>query len=100
MKKYKKIFLFSDFNLDLFNDFLENQLDKRKFKIVNSEYNQIDQFLRKSNSKKKEDNHILFQWISGNYFFKILKNNNYNKKYKKEFNNYIDEFIENTKKNL
>ena len=32
MKKYKKIFLFSDFNLDLFNDFLENQLDKRKFK--------------------------------------------------------------------
>mgnify|MGYP003705826303 FL=1 len=98
MKKYKKIFLFSDFNLDLFNDFLENQLDKRKFKIVNSEYNQIDQFLRKSDLKKKEDNHILFQWISGNYFFKILKKNNYNKKYKKEFNNYIDEFIENTKK--
>ena len=50
MKKYKKIFLLSNFNLELLANFLEKNLKEKNFIVENSEYNQINQFLR---SKKK-----------------------------------------------
>ena len=72
MNKLKKINIYSDFNLDLFYDFLEHIIDKKRFNLINSEFNQIDQFLRKK--EKKGNDEILFLWLSANYFLKHFNN--------------------------
>jgi FkbH-like protein len=69
MKNYKKIYLYSDFNLDLFIDFLENKFKKKKYKLIKSHYNQVNQFLRSNLSNKyTPKNRILFIWVSINFF--------------------------------
>lgn len=92
MNKLKKINIYSDFNLDLFYDFLENIIDKKRFNLINSEFNQIDQFLRKK--EKKSNDEILFLWLSSNYFLKHFNNSND----KKKFENFLIEFTEIIKK--
>ena len=98
MQKSKKINLYSDFNLDLFNDFLEKNLNPKEFEIKNSEFNQIDQFLIQ-NTKSKKVNELLILWVSSKYFLKFLSLNHKEKKIKKLINDQVAFFIDTIKKN-
>lgn len=97
MKKYKKIFLLSNFNLELLANFLEKNLKEKNFIVENSEYNQINQFLRSKKNNKNIDN-ILFVWLSAYFFIPELINYKKTTQTKNEIFEKTDEFIEMIKK--
>ena len=98
----KEIQLISDFNLSLFFNYLNNKIDKKKYKLNKPNYELfVSSCYKTINSSKK--NHLIFVWNrveeTLNEFSNLINCENFSPtKLKKEIKKYTDLLIELSKK--
>ena len=98
----KEIQLISDFNLSLFYNYLNNKIDKKKYKINKPNYELFISSCYKIISSSKK-NHLIFVWNRAEATIKEFSNlingeSFSHTKLKKEINKYTDILIELSRK--